>query len=486
MIKAVVKQTRGRVPVIASTGSNSTGEAIELTKLAEEAGADATLQVGPYYNKPTQNGFFNHFAAVAKSPSLPLLIYNIPGRTSRNIEPQTIIRLWSEIPTVVGLKDCSNDLHQTMTIYRGTDPETFKIYSGEDIMTLSLLCHGAAGAIAAVAHVVGRGGQGDVRGSVGRARRRGPCDLHYRTMDVVDALFVEPNPTPVKQALEWLGLPAGPLRPPLERLSPAGQEVLRSAMQSRRLAGLAASGVAPGARRQRGHGPKSHTSARLSARYTDAAASVRIQASSKRPIDGRSEHFGEECAGAVLYVLLVLFGLVIGSFLNVVIYRLPRHESLVRPGSHCPRCGTAIRWYDNVPVVSWLLLRGRCRDCGAQDLAPLSAGRGHHGHHRSALPLWRFGLDWPLLVAWAFIAAMVAVAFIDYDHMIIPNKIVLPGRCVGLVASIALRPAEVVGLLGGSSRGGGVLLPACDAVAGGMGPETSRWRCSWARFWARA
>ncbi len=230
VIRAVVKQTRRRVPVIASTGSNATREAVELTQAAEQAGADATLQVGPYYNKPTQEGLFAHFAAIARSTRLPMLVYNIPGRTGRNIEPQTIIRLWDELPTVVGLKDCSNDLHQTMTIYRGTDPQTFKIYCGEDLMTLALLAHGAAGAIAAVAHVVGK----EVKAmceAVWAGRLNEARDIHYRTMDVIDALFVEPNPTPVKQALEWLGLPAGPLRPPLERLSAKGQEVLRKAMR---------------------------------------------------------------------------------------------------------------------------------------------------------------------------------------------------------------------------------------------------------------
>jgi 4-hydroxy-tetrahydrodipicolinate synthase len=231
VIKAVVKQARRRVPVIASTGSNSTREAVELTRLAAETGADATLQVGCYYNKPTQSGLFNHFAEIAKATTLPMLIYNIPGRTSRNIDPQTIIRLWREVPTVVGLKDCSNDLHQTMTIYQGTDPDTFKIYCGEDLMTLALLCHGAAGAIAAVAHVMGSEVKAMCEavwgGRVDEAR-----GIHYRTMGLMEALFVEPNPTPVKQALEWVGLPAGPVRPPLERLTPAGQEVLRTAMQA--------------------------------------------------------------------------------------------------------------------------------------------------------------------------------------------------------------------------------------------------------------
>ncbi len=105
VIEAVVKQTKGRVPVIASAGSNSTREAVELTKLAAELGADATLQVGPYYNKPSQNGLFNHFAAIGAATDLPLIIYNIPGRTSRNIEPKTIIRCWEEIASVAGLKD---------------------------------------------------------------------------------------------------------------------------------------------------------------------------------------------------------------------------------------------------------------------------------------------------------------------------------------------------------------------------------------------
>ncbi|OFV83748.1 MAG: 4-hydroxy-tetrahydrodipicolinate synthase [Acidobacteria bacterium RBG_16_64_8] len=231
VIRAVVQQTRRRVPVIASTGSNSTQEAIDLTRLAEELGADATLQVGPYYNKPTQEGLFHHFAAIAESSKLPMIVYNIPGRTGRNIEPETIARLWREIPQVVGLKDASADLRQAMAIFRSTDPETFALYSGEDIMTLSLLCHGAAGAIAAVAHVVGR----EVKAmceAVWESRLGDAREIHYRIMDVVEALFVEPNPTPVKQAVAWLGLPAGPLRPPLERLSPQGQEVLRAAMSA--------------------------------------------------------------------------------------------------------------------------------------------------------------------------------------------------------------------------------------------------------------
>lgn len=231
VIRVVIDQTNRRVPVIAGAGSNSTQEAIELTKAAKEAGADATLQVCPYYNKPTQEGIFRHFQAISEAAGLPVIVYNIPGRTGRNIEPSTIIRMWAEIPQVVGLKDASGDLQQAMAVLADTDRASFQVYSGEDIMTFALLCHGSAGAIAAVAHVVGR----EVKemcsavwsGDLTRAR-----ELHFQTMPVVEALFVEPNPAPVKQALEWMGLPAGPLRPPLEAMTERGQAVLRTALEA--------------------------------------------------------------------------------------------------------------------------------------------------------------------------------------------------------------------------------------------------------------
>ncbi|MHB0979768.1 MAG: 4-hydroxy-tetrahydrodipicolinate synthase [Thermoleophilia bacterium] len=229
VIKVVVDHTAGRVPVIAGAGSNSTREAVQLAQAAKEAGADATLQVCPYYNKPSQEGIFNHFRAIGDVVDLPMILYNIPGRTGRNIEPSTIIRLWKEVSQVVGVKDASGDLQQAMQVLRGTERDSFQVYSGEDIMTFALLCHGSAGAIAAVAHVVGR----EVKemcsavwsGDLERAR-----EIHFLTMPVVDALFIEPNPTPVKQALEWMGLPAGPLRPPLERMTESGQAVLRLAL----------------------------------------------------------------------------------------------------------------------------------------------------------------------------------------------------------------------------------------------------------------
>jgi len=170
-----------------------------------------------------------------------------------------------------------------------------------------------------------------------------------------------------------------------------------------------------------------------------------------------------------MYVFAALFGLAVGSFLNVVVYRLPRHESLVRPGSRCPGCGTAIRWYDNVPLLSWMVLRGRCRSCGSAIAVRYPLVEALTGAC-FVLAFWLFGLDWRLLVAWAFIAAMVAVAFIDIDHMIIPNVIALPGAAIGLAASVALDPPRWWVFLV-SSVGAAVFIFALVMLwPGGMGP----------------
>jgi leader peptidase (prepilin peptidase)/N-methyltransferase len=170
-----------------------------------------------------------------------------------------------------------------------------------------------------------------------------------------------------------------------------------------------------------------------------------------------------------LYAVALMLGLAVGSFLNVVIYRLPRHESLVRPGSHCPSCMTPIRFYDNIPVVSWLILRGKCRTCRSPISARYLLVEAITGAS-FVLAFWRFGLDWRLLVAWAFIAAMVAVAFIDYDHMIIPNKIVLPGAVMGLLASMALDPQRWWVYVAGSLGAAAFMFALALIWPGGMGP----------------
>lgn len=229
VIKITVDAVAGRVPVIAGTGSNSTEEAVYMTKAAADIGVDATLQVGPYYNKPSQEGMFRHFEEIAKATDLPIIVYNIPGRTARNIEPETIIKLATEIDTIVGVKDASGDITQTMKIIKATHPYNFHVYAGEDALTFSLLCLGGHGAVAAVGHVIGKEVDQMVKlireGSVEAAR-----NIHYKTLDVVNALFVEPNPVPVKQALAWMGLPAGPVRLPLVGMTEKGKDILRKAL----------------------------------------------------------------------------------------------------------------------------------------------------------------------------------------------------------------------------------------------------------------
>lgn len=227
VIEITVKEARGRVPVIAGTGSNSTQEAIMMTKHAEDAGADATLQVGPYYNKPTMDGMVAHFETIAKNTALPILIYNIPGRTGRNIDPQTLIKL-AEIENIVGLKDASGDITQTMDIIAGIKRKgkTFYVLSGEDALTYPLMAMGGDGVICAVGNVIGREFT-----NLCKLMKQGKWlearEIHYKTLSLVKTLFIETNPVPVKEALVMMGLPAGPPRLPLVPMRPANRERLR-------------------------------------------------------------------------------------------------------------------------------------------------------------------------------------------------------------------------------------------------------------------
>lgn len=231
IIEIVVKEVNGRVPVIAGTGSNSTQEAINMTKHAEDVGADASLQVGPYYNRPTQDGLMRHFEAVAKNTKIPHFIYNVPTRTGRNIEPQTIIEL-SKIDNIIGLKDANGNLMQTMEIIRATknSPKKFFVLSGEDALTYPMMCLGGDGVICAVGNVIGKEYTEMCKlikaGEYEKARK-----IHYRTLPLVNALFIESNPAPVKEALSMMGLPAGRLRLPLVELQPENREKLRKALK---------------------------------------------------------------------------------------------------------------------------------------------------------------------------------------------------------------------------------------------------------------
>jgi 4-hydroxy-tetrahydrodipicolinate synthase len=230
VIEIVIDEARGRVPVMAGTGSNSTEEAIQRTRHAEHAGAAASLQVCPYYNRPTQDGILAHFEAIAKATKLPLFIYNIPSRTGRLIETKTMIAL-SKIDNIIGMKDACGDMMITMDIMRATRQSSKKFYvlCGEDALTFSMMGLGGDGGIMAVANVIGKEYYQMIHllleGKADQAR-----EIHYKTLPVVRALFIESNPAPAKEAMNMMGLPAGKLRLPLVSLRPESRETLRKAL----------------------------------------------------------------------------------------------------------------------------------------------------------------------------------------------------------------------------------------------------------------
>lgn len=202
IIEVTVEAAAGRVPILAGTGSNETTKAIEFTKHAEAAGADGALVVSPYYNKPTQEGIYRHYKAIAAATRLPVVLYNIPGRTCRNIETATILRL-AKIGNIVGIKEASGDINQVMDIISSS--RKFTVLSGEDHLIFPVCVLGGHGAIAASAHLMTSEFvtmyEAVITGRLEEARR-----LHYRLLPMVRLLFVETNPSPVKAALKLIGL----------------------------------------------------------------------------------------------------------------------------------------------------------------------------------------------------------------------------------------------------------------------------------------
>jgi 4-hydroxy-tetrahydrodipicolinate synthase len=227
VIETVVRVANGRVPVVAGSGSNSTDMAIKYTRMAEEAGADGSLQVAPYYNKPTQEGLFRHFAAVAESTSLPLVLYNIPGRTSVTIDADTIGRL-AEIPNVVGVKESTLSMNMASDI-RALCGEEFGILSGDDPVTLPLMALGGVGVISVASNVAPAAVSDMVRNLLDGNWERGR-ELHYALLPLFRALFVETNPIPVKSAASILGLCSDEMRLPMVPLSGENLETLRRVM----------------------------------------------------------------------------------------------------------------------------------------------------------------------------------------------------------------------------------------------------------------
>lgn len=227
-IRFCVEKVAKRVPVIAGTGSNSTETAVYLSSEAEKLGADALLLVSPYYNKATQKGLIKHFTEVAEAVSLPIILYNVPSRTGCNILPETVAYLAKNVKNIVGIKEASGNISQIAKVKQlaGDDIE---LYSGNDDEVVPIMSLGGLGVISVLANVAPRFThemawkylEGDVKGS---------CDMQLKALPLINALFCEVNPIPVKAALNLMGREAGPLRAPLYEMEPENQEKLRKAM----------------------------------------------------------------------------------------------------------------------------------------------------------------------------------------------------------------------------------------------------------------
>ena len=228
VIETVVRVANGRLPVIAGTGSNSTDMAIKYTKMAEEVGADGSLQVSPYYNKPTQEGLYRHFAAVAESTDLPIILYNIPGRTSVTIDAETTARL-AEIPNIVGTKEATLSMNMAMDVM-SLCGEGFDVLSGDDPVTLPLMSLGGRGVIS-VASNVAPAAVSDMVNALLKGNWERGRELHYELMPLFRALFVETNPIPVKTAASILGLCSDEMRMPMIPLQGENLNTLRRIME---------------------------------------------------------------------------------------------------------------------------------------------------------------------------------------------------------------------------------------------------------------
>ena len=213
LFQVVQQAVAGKAKVIAGTGSNSTHEAITATQKAAKLGLDGSLQVVPYYNKPPQSGLYHHFEAIAKAcPDIPLMLYNVPGRTGQNLEPETVARL-AEIPNIVALKEATGNFDQASQIRRLTPPE-FALYSGDDSFTLAMLAIGATGVVSVASHLVGTPLQDMIQAfEAGKTVMAG--EIHLKLFPLFKVLFCTANPIPIKAALKLQGWEVGSPRPPL-------------------------------------------------------------------------------------------------------------------------------------------------------------------------------------------------------------------------------------------------------------------------------
>ncbi|HWO78013.1 MAG TPA: 4-hydroxy-tetrahydrodipicolinate synthase [Bacillus sp. (in: firmicutes)] len=229
LFRHVVKVVNKRIPVIAGTGSNNTYASLELTKRAEAEGVDGCLLVVPYYNKPSQQGIYQHFKTIAEGTSLPVMLYNVPSRTVANMDPETVIRL-AEIPNVVALKEAGGSL-DAMTEVIANTPDDFYLYSGEDGLTLPALAVGGAGVVSVASHVIGNEMQEMIQLFVS-GNTQGAAKLHQKLLPFMKEIFKAPSPAPIKTALQIRGLDVGSVRLPLVPLSENERVSLMKVMQA--------------------------------------------------------------------------------------------------------------------------------------------------------------------------------------------------------------------------------------------------------------
>ena len=230
LFRVVVNRINKRVPVIAGTGSNNTADSVKMTKMAEAMGVDGALIVGPYYNKPTQEGFYQHFAAVAQSTGLPIIVYNVPGRTASNISPAIVARLAADFENIVAIKEAAGNVAQVAELY-SVLPEEFTIYSGDDGLIIPFMSVGATGLISVLSNI-GGGILQDVMQAYEDGRVREAAKLNARMVPLANAMFIETNPIPVKAAVTLVtGIDSGQPRLPLTPMEPANKAKMVAVLQ---------------------------------------------------------------------------------------------------------------------------------------------------------------------------------------------------------------------------------------------------------------
>ncbi len=230
-MQTIVARVNGRAKIVAGAGTNCTASTIDLVKKMEACGVDGVLVVGPYYNKPTQEGYYQHFAAVAKATKLPIIVYNVPGRTGGNIAPETVARLAADFSNIVAIKEAAGNVAQTAELYRVL-PEDFSIYSGDDGLILPFLSVGACGLISVLANVNGNILQ-QLMQAYSEGRVKDAADLNKVMVPLAKAMFIESNPIPIKAAVTKVtGIEAGALRLPLTPISAAAEAKLDAALKA--------------------------------------------------------------------------------------------------------------------------------------------------------------------------------------------------------------------------------------------------------------